>query len=226
VLALVVQHEPSIPGGLVEDWLERRGAVADPYRIATDDRDLDPGPYDLIVTLGSEAAAYDDAVPWIAREQRLLRDAFAADVPVLGICFGGQLLARALGGRALPAERSEIGWIEIESRDPSLVPAGPWLQWHYDTFAVPPGATLLAESPAGPQAYTIGRSLGVQFHPEVTQEIVADWVAASRDELGREGVDPDRLAADARELDAANRERALALFDAFIDRVAPTGAPA
>jgi GMP synthase-like glutamine amidotransferase len=224
--ALVIEHEPDVPAGLVEEWLSGRGADADLCRIATDARDPEPRAYDLIVTLGSVSAAFDDTVPWIAREQQLLRDAFEAGVPVLGICFGSQLLARALGGRAVPAERSEIGWMEIESRDPSLVPGGPWLQWHHDTFTVPAGATRLADSPAGPQAYAIGRSLGVQFHPEVTPRIVADWVAGSRDELDREGVDPDRLLADSRELDHDNRARGVALFDAFLDRVARIGAAA
>ncbi len=224
--ALVIEHEPDVSAGLVDEWLLARGAAADLHRIATDDRDPDPGAYDLIVALGSEAAAFDDAVPWIAREQRLLREAFDTDVPVLGICFGSQSLARALGGRALRAERSEIGWIEIESSDPSLVPAGPWLQWHHDTFTPPAGATVLARSPAGPQAYTIGRSLGVQFHPEVTPEIVADWIAGSRDELDREHVDADRMLADARALDAENRARAIGLFDAFLDRVARIGTAA
>jgi GMP synthase-like glutamine amidotransferase len=221
--ALLIEHDPDVPGGLVDEWLAARGAAADLHRIATDDRDPDPGAYDLIVTLGSEVAAFDDSVPWIAREQRLLREAFDTDVPVLGICFGSQSLARALGGRALRAERSEIGWIEIESSDPSLVPTGPWLQWHHDTFTPPAGATVLAHSPAGPQAYTIGRSLGVQFHPEVTPEIVADWIAGSRDELEREHVDADRMLADARALDAENRARAIGLFDAFLDRVARIG---
>ena len=114
----------------------------------------------------------------------------------------------------------------IESRDPSIVPGGPWLQWHHDTFTVPAGATLLADSPAGPQAYTIGRSLGVQFHPEVTPEIVAGWVTDAREELDRERVDSDRLLADTRRLDGENRAGALALFDAFHDRVALIGAAA
>jgi len=224
--ALVIEHDPDVPAGLVDEWLVGRGSVADLHQIATDARDPDPCAYDLIVTLGSEAAAFDVTVPWIAREQRLLRDAVAADVPMLGICFGSQILARALGGRGLRAERAEIGWMAIESSDPSLVPAGPWLQWHRDTFTPPAGATVLANSPAGPQAYTIGRSLGVQFHPEVTPEIVADWVAGSRDELDRERVDADRMLADARALDADNRARAIALFDVFVDRVARLGAAA
>jgi GMP synthase-like glutamine amidotransferase len=224
--ALVIEHEPDIPGGLVDEWLSGRGAVGTVHRIATDARDPDPRDYDLIVTLGSVAAAFDDSVPWISRELRLLREAFEADVPMLGICFGGQILARALGGRGLRAERAEIGWMAIESRDPSLVPAGPWLQWHHDTFTPPDRATVIAHSPAGPQAFTLGRSLGLQFHPEVTAEIVADWVAGARDELDRERVDADRMLVDARALDADNRARALALFDAFLDRVARIGAPA
>ena len=224
--ALVIEHAPDVSAGLVDEWLSARGAEVDLLRITTNARDPDPGAYDLLVTLGSEAAAFDDAVPWLAREQRLLREAFDADVAVLGICFGSQLLARALGGRALRAERPEIGWIAIESSHPSFVPAGPWLQWHHDTFTAPDGATVLAHSPAGPQAYTIGRSLGVQFHPEVTPEIVADWIAGSREELNRERVDADRMLADARALDSDNRARAIALFDVFLERVARIGAAA
>jgi GMP synthase-like glutamine amidotransferase len=224
--ALVIEHDPDVPAGLVEEWLSGRGAELEVWRIATDSRDPDPRAYDLVVTLGSETAAYDDTVPWVGREQRALRDAFDAEVPVLGICFGSQSLARALGGRAMRAERSEIGWIEIDTRDPSLVPAGPWLQWHHDTFTAPAGASVLGHSPAGPQAYTIGRSMGVQFHPEVTPEIVARWVAGGRGELEREGVDPDGLAAEARDYDDDNRARALALFDVFLDRVARIGAAA
>jgi GMP synthase-like glutamine amidotransferase len=222
--ALVIEHEPDVPAALVDEWLSDRGFIPDLYRIATDSLDRDPRGYDLIVTLGSVVGAYDDTVAWVGREQRLLREAFDADVPMLGICFGSQSLARALGGRAMRADRTEIGWIEIDSFDPSLVPAGPWLQWHQDTFIAPPGATVLARSPAGPQAFTTRRSLGVQFHPEVTAELVAAWAAAARDELERAGVDPDRLAAQARAYDLDNRARALALFDMFLDRVARIGA--
>jgi GMP synthase-like glutamine amidotransferase len=224
--ALVIEHDPDAPAGLVGEWLPERGAEVEVWRVATDSSDPDHRGYDLIVTLGSEVAAYDDTVAWVAREQRMLRDAFDADVPVLGICFGSQSLARALGGRALRADRSEIGWIAIETHDPAFVPAGPWLQWHHDTFTPPGGASVLADSPAGPQAYTIGRSMGVQFHPEVTPEIVANWVAGGRDELDRERVDADRMLADAHALDTDNRARAVALFDAFLDRVARVGAVA
>jgi hypothetical protein len=98
------------------------------------------------------------------------------------------------------------------------------MQWHYDTFTLPPGAALLAESPAGPQVFALRRSLGVQFHPEVTPEIVGWWVRAGRDKLVRAGLDPSRVLADTRELSDQNRLRAWQLLDTFMDRVAGVGA--
>ncbi len=218
--ALVIQHGEDGPGGHVSDWLAAHDARVEVFRIDVDGGDRDPGAYDLIVSLGSERAAYDDTVPWVPRELRILAAAADADVPVLGICFGSQLLARALGGEAMRAEKAEIGWVSIEVLEPSLVGEGPWLQWHYDTFTLPSAAKLLAESPAGPQAYTAGRSLGVQFHPEVTAEIVASWVSQDGDALRREGLDPARVLAETRERDAENRARALQLMDLFVDQVA------
>lgn len=218
--ALVIQHGEDGPGGHVSDWLAARGARLDVFRIDADAGERDPGDYHLVVSLGSERAAYDDNVPWVPRELELLRQAAGQDIPVLGICFGSQLLARALGGEAKRAERAEIGWVPIRTLEPSLVNEGPWLQWHYDTFTLPPGAKLLAESPAGPQAYTAGRSLGVQFHPEVTAEIVAGWVSQDGVALRREGLDPDRLLAETRDRDASNRARAVRLMEVFVDQVA------
>ena len=181
--ALVIQHDDDAPGGLVSDWLNERGAVQDVYPIPADGRSPDPRAYDLVVSLGSEKSAYDDDVAWLGHEVELLQDAARADVPVLGICFGSQILARALGGQALRARQSEIGWVRIRSDDPALIADGPWFQWHHDTFTPPPGAQLLADSSVGPQAYTVGRSLGVQFHPEVTNEIVGEWVSLGGDQL-------------------------------------------
>lgn len=222
--ALVIQHDDNGPAGHVGDWLEARGAEQELWRIRRDHRERDARDYDLIVSLGSEYAAYDDTIPWLALELRLLAAAAAADIAVLGVCFGSQLLARALGGQAMRAARPEIGWVAIHAREPSLVDAGPWMQWHYDTFTPPAGAALLAESAAGPQAFMLGRSLGVQFHPEVTPEIVASWVDAGRGRLARIGLDPDRVLAETREHSDDNRLRAWQLLDAFMDRVAGVGA--
>jgi GMP synthase-like glutamine amidotransferase len=216
--ALVVQHEQPTPGGYIHQWLEERGADQDTYRIDVEEREVDPRDYGMIVSLGSEFAAFDDSIPWLEREKRLLLTATEADVPVLGICFGGQLLARLLGGRSYRGEMAEIGWLPVRSRETSLVANGPWFQWHFDTFTAPPGASLIADSPAGPQAFTHGRSLGLQFHPEVTPEIMDSWVAVYRHELDQEGVDPDRLLEETYERAEATRAAAWRLFDGFLAR--------
>jgi GMP synthase-like glutamine amidotransferase len=218
--ALVIQHEQPTPGGYVSQWLAERGAEQDVYRIDVEARDVDPREFDMIVSLGSEFAAFDDSIPWLEREKQLLVAATQADVPVLGICFGGQLLARVLGGRSYRGDVAEIGWLPVRSREPALVPEGPWFQWHFDTFTPPPGARLLADSPIGPQAYVAGRSLGLQFHPEVTPEIMDAWVAVYRHELDAEGVDPDRLLEETGERAERTRAAAWRLFDGFLARVA------
>jgi GMP synthase-like glutamine amidotransferase len=213
--ALIVEHERATPGGLVYEWIGDHGARVEELRIDIEDREVDPRDYDLIIPLGSEFAAYDDTIPWIEREKKLLRGAVDADVPVLGLCFGGQLLARILGGRCYRANGSEIGWLPVRTKDPAFVPEGPWFQWHFDTFAVPPGARLLARTPLCPQAFALGTSIGLQFHPEASPEIIGGWIRSGRDSLGRAGVDPEALRAQTDAAGAAARERAYTLFDAI-----------
>ena len=218
--ALIVQHEAPTPPGLVSDWLAQRAASVDVLRIDLEDHVPDPRDYDLIVSLGSEFPAFDDSVPFIGRETQLIQQAVSADVPFLGLCFGGQLMARVLGGRSFRADRSEIGWLPVRTNDPELVGEGPWFQWHFDSFTLPPGARLIAETDIGPQAYLIGRSLGLQFHPEVTPEIMAAWVGAYRHELDAEGVDPDALLEETRRRAATARANAERLLNAYLDSVA------
>ncbi|TMC42869.1 MAG: type 1 glutamine amidotransferase [Chloroflexi bacterium] len=217
--ALIVQHEEPTPPGLVSEWLDQRAAAVDILRIDVDDRVPDPRDYRLIVSLGSEFAAFDDSIPFIRRETELLRQAAAADVPVLGLCFGGQLMARALGGQSFRAGRSEIGWLPVRTNDPELIAQGPWFQWHFDTFTLPPGARLLAETDVGPQAYVIGRSLGLQFHPEVTPEIMDAWVQSYRHELDADGVDPDALLEETRRRAPVSRRLALRLLNRYLDAI-------
>lgn len=216
--ALVIQHEQPTPGGYIHQWLEERDADQDVYRIDIEDRAVDVREYGMVVSLGSEFAAFDDSIPWIEKEKQLLLDAARAEVPVLGICFGGQLLARVLGGESFRGEIAEIGWLPVRSQDQALVSDGPWFQWHFDSFTAPHGARLIADSVAGPQAYTIGGSLGVQFHPEVTPEIMDAWVVAYRHELDQEGVDPDRLLTETYDRAEQSRAAAWRLFDGFFER--------
>jgi GMP synthase-like glutamine amidotransferase len=217
---LILQHEEPTPPGHVTDWLAEHDASVDVFRIDVDDREVDPTGYDLIVSLGSEFAAFDDSKSFVPREARLMRTAIDADVPVLGLCFGGQMLARALGGEVFRSTESEIGWLPVESRDRELVPAGPWFQWHFDSFTLPPDATVIAESEAGPQAFVFGRSLGLQFHPEVTTQIMDEWVRAYRHELDADGVDPDALLEETKERANESRRMAWQLFERFLRDVA------
>jgi GMP synthase (glutamine-hydrolysing) len=182
---------------------------------------LTPDGYDLIVVMGSEAAAYDDGVSWIAPELTMLKQAIAKDVPVLGICFGGQLLARALGAEVRRAPAPERGFIRVRSSDTDLVPAGPWMGFHYDEFLLPPGATPVAQNDACQQAFTLGPHLGLQFHPEISPETFDTWRKSWPDSgasLLAEGVD---MAAIAREVDDRAEQSAAAcgrLFSAFWSR--------
>ena len=220
VQALILQHEEPTPPGHVTAWLEDHGADADTLRIDIDDRAVDPTEYDLIVSLGSEFAAFDDTKPFVTRETELLRRAVDADVPVLGLCFGGQMLARVLGGRGFRGEESEIGWLPVRTKDPELIPEGPWFQWHFDSFTLPPGATLVADSDVGPQAFVAGRSLGLQFHPELTTEIMDDWVRVYRHELDADGVPPDELLEETKRRAPESARMARQLLDRFWDDVA------
>jgi GMP synthase-like glutamine amidotransferase len=155
----------------------------------------------------------------VAAELALLARAIDEDIPVLGLCFGGQALAAVLGGTVEPAPTPELGWTEIETDEPELVPPGPWLEWHYDRFSTPPGATEIARTGAATQAFRHGRHLGVQFHPETTVEIVADWAASDHERVAALGhADADKLIAATPEQREAARAAAFALFDGFLAR--------
>lgn len=218
--ALILQHEEPTPPGFLGEWLKGRRAEVDVLRIDIEEEVPDPRRYDLVASLGSEFAAFDDTKPFIPREANLLREALDAGVPVLGLCFGGQLLARVAGGTSFRAEQAEIGWAPVRTKDPDLIPTGPWFNWHFDSFTLPPGARLIAETDVGPQAYVIGRSLGLQFHPEVTPEIMDSWVKAYRHELDGDGVDPDALLEETHRIAPEVRRRSEHLFDRFLTEIA------
>ena len=211
------------PAGLLTGWLAEQSASVDTLRIDEDPRLVDPRQYDLVVSLGSELAAYDDSIPWVSREVFFLEDAIEADVPVLGLCFGAQMLARVLGASGHRAAKAEIGWIRIKTSQPDLVAEGPWFEWHFDTFTAPPGADVIAETDVGPQAYVAGRSLGVQFHPEVTTEIVEGWMKGSERQLNAVGVDPKALLDDTRRRAAEAKQATWRLLSSFRDLVVLRG---
>jgi GMP synthase-like glutamine amidotransferase len=139
---------------------------------------------------------------------------------VLGVCFGAQALARALGGAVTRMADPEIGWVRVDSDDPELIEPGPWFQWHFDAFTVPPGAVRLAWNQAAPQAYRVGRSLGVQFHPEITAPGIEKWLDnGGESEARAHGVDPAALVAEARSQEAASRVRADSLIEKYLVKI-------
>ena len=161
-------------------------------------------------------SVHDDAVAhWVEPELEFLRAADRIDVPVLGLCFGAQMLAAAHGAAVLPGHRPEVGWLTVESRD-VLIERGPWLQWHFDVFEVPLGAELLASSPAGPQAIRLRRNLGLQFHPEADRHVLEGWFADDLDQIVDLGMDPEALLTEADRERSAARERADRLVDAVL----------
>ncbi|MFJ1561942.1 type 1 glutamine amidotransferase [Streptomyces mirabilis] len=233
--ALVVRHDHASLPGWIGERLTEHGYVLHEVTVVPSDRHHSPNvdftfpdivDYDLLVPLGAPWSVYDRAAigSWIDGELALLRDAHTLDFPVLAICFGAQALATALGGTVRPAPRPEIGWMTVESHEPGLVPAGPWFQLHFDHFSIPPGALELARSAVGPQAFRIGRSLGVQFHPELTEEILQLWIGMGLAQKPRTlGLDPDELLARTQALREMSRQRARDLVDAFLTQVVEAG---
>jgi GMP synthase (glutamine-hydrolysing) len=204
---LVVQNSRSAPVGLLGDYLTEFGA--DLVTVTPPDGDplpVDAEGFDSVVVLGGPQSAADDGTsPYIPRLLDLMRGFADANRPILGICLGAQLLARAHGERVYKHDLMERGFKPVTSTpagidDPVIGSLGPVrhiMQWHYDTFDLPKDAVLLATGPdCANQAFRLGDSqYGLPFHPEVNSEIVRDWVARFRaegasqdqvDEIGRE----------------------------------------
>lgn len=222
---LVVRHHDVDSAGFIGEAFREHGAELD-VRLFPDDGPL-PGldGVDHIVVLGA-IPSVNDGHPWIADEIAWLRTADAAGVPVLGICFGGQTLCVMAGGRVERAPRQEIGWTHVASVAPDLVPPGPWLEFHYDRCVPPESGRVLAASDLCVQAFTIGRHLGVQFHPEVDGPLLKLWLDAHTDsDPVSLGIDPGQFLADTIREEPAARDRTARLVEAFLrlSRSSPAG---
>jgi GMP synthase-like glutamine amidotransferase len=213
---LIRQHGDTGPPGVLGEWLDARGLAWEVDSSWLGAPAPDPADHEFVVSLGSKHSPRDTHEPAVAAELQLLRRAVDGDVPVLGLCFGAQALAVVLGGTVEPAPVPELGWREIETDVPALVPAGPWLEWHYERFTTPPGAEELARTADAVQAFRLGPHLGVQFHPESTTDIVAGWARKDAARLAALGIDDgEALLAAPPERRQAARDAAFRLFDAF-----------
>ena len=231
--ALFIEHDPASPGGPVWRQFEKRGYEICRFNVVNRENYKTPNvtvkfpdfnEFDVIVPMGSPWGVWEDERigNWLLPELEYIRAAHNAGIPILGICFGGQLLARALGGDVAPGPRAEIGWHVIMSDDESLIERGPWFQYHFDRWTLPPKATEIAKTPVASQAFVCGRSLALQFHPEVERAVLDQWLLFDEScvKIEHAGYDHNLLLAHTSYEEANAGERAAQLVDNFLDRVA------
>ncbi len=221
--ALVIRHHEEDRAGLVGEALEERGFVLRTELMDENSPTPDLDEVDLLVVLGSKHAVYDPEVEaaWFGRELGLLADAGRREVPIFGICFGAQALCRHHGGIVRRADEAEIGWFEVDPVASVPLPAGPWFEYHFDRCELPESAQLWASSPRAVQAFAIGRDVGVQFHPEVDEHQLADWMGAGGAQETRDlGLDPDGLLARTAAETPAARARVAQLVDLVLAHIA------
>ncbi len=229
---LVIQHDHVSPPGPIGERFADHGYDVVLHPVVGREDYHSPGvttefprfaDFDAVVAMGAPWSTYDEGLigSWVRPELDRLCQADRDGVPVLGICFGGQLLATAHGGEVTASATPELGWEEVESDDEDIVPAGPWFQWHYDRWTLPPGAHELARNAAASQAFVLRRNLAVQFHPELTSSMLEGWLANGGAAAAlRHGHDLGLLLDRARARDAEGRRRAHRLVDGFLAHVA------
>jgi GMP synthase (glutamine-hydrolysing) len=233
--AVVIRHVHFEDLGGFAPVLERQG-----YQVRYLDPGLDELPAaaaddaDMVIVLGGPIGAYeDDLYPFLHDELALIGRRLAGGRPLLGVCLGAQLIARALGARVYPGAAKEIGWSPL-----TLTDAGresplrsldnlPVLHWHGDTFDLPEGAVRLASTPiCANQAFAVGgRVLALQFHPEAAEAGFERWLVGHACEIaGAPGVTVPGLRAQARELAANAAASGQACLDAWLAGLEPVAA--
>jgi GMP synthase (glutamine-hydrolysing) len=156
--------------------------------------------YAAIVILGGPMAVYDN-LPYLQKEQDLIKDAMKNNTPVLGVCLGSQLIAQAAGGKVYKGKQKEIGMSSVY-----VTPASSndifrgvtdktvrVFQWHGDTYDLPSNAKMLAYTDLYPQAFRIGSAVGIQFHLEVDKALIESWMREYSAEVSAEKIDPKSI---------------------------------
>jgi GMP synthase (glutamine-hydrolysing) len=226
VRVLSVVHGPEARAELFAPVVEKAGHALDEWSFSWDRRPPRPiDSYDAYLVFGGAMHPDQDALhSWMEDEVAWLQELLATERPVLGVCLGVQLLARAAGAEVRRLDEAEIGWIDVElnaagERDPvlgSMPRRFPGLVWHQYTYDVPDGAIELARTERTTQAFRLGEACwGVQFHPEVTAVQLDRWTADFEDPPP----DPEGLRAATREHIGAWNALGRTLCGAFLDAV-------
>ena len=209
-------------GILMDTWDVQNDSVGKP--------DLDRlEQYSGMISLGAHAGVLEEAKhPWMSHERKVMQWALETETPLLGLCFGSQLLASAAGGRVYKADTGEFAWTRVEmlpeaANDPVIGALGETadaFQFHYDSIELPENAVLLGESAGTTEAFRVGSSAwATQFHPEVGLSQQLAWLSTYRGAFMREGIDIDKQIAKSHELAASYRKQAWDLSAAFAKQV-------
>ena len=230
---LFIEHDHVSEGGPIWEQFVRRGYEITRFNIVSESEFNKPNvtvewpdllTFNVVVPMGSPWGVWEEKRigNWLLPELKLIREVHNAGIPILGICFGGQLMARALGGSVARGEAAEVGWYEIESDDTALLAAGPWFQYHWDRWQLPPGAREIARTSIASQAFTYGRTLALQFHPEIDPHVLDIWLEMEGGcaEVEGEGLVVENLRQQTREQELRSNQRAYDLVDRFLDQVA------
>jgi GMP synthase (glutamine-hydrolysing) len=188
--------------GTLEDFLESDGYVLHKILAPEDPIPQSAIEFSAIILLGGPMSVYE-GIPYLTKEQFLIRDAYRRNIPVLGVCLGSQLIAGALGGTVFRGAKKEIGWYDVKVTDKGLDSLFKGLekkelrvfQWHGDTYTLPQDAVVLAYTDLYPQAFRIGSAYGLQFHLEVTTDMIKVWTEEYRSEIRREGIELEKIKA-------------------------------
>jgi len=204
-LALAIRHIAFEDLGTFEDVLHEHGFAVRYVEAGVDDlSSLDVREPDLLVMLGGPIGAYEEAAyPFVLDQVRIAERRLSVGKPILGVCLGAQIMARALGARVYPGPAKEIGWTPLTlteaGRASCIAPLDgaltSMLHWHGDTFDLPAGATLLASTALTPnQVYSVGRTaLAFQCHAEVRTKFIERWLVGHACELAHAGISPAAL---------------------------------
>lgn len=185
--------------------------------------------YSGIISMGAHAGVLEESKhAWMSHERKIMQWALDTETPLLGLCFGSQLLASAAGGRIFKAEAGEFAWTKVDmlpeaSNDPVIGTLGATVdafQFHYDNIELPKNAVLLGESNGTIEAFRVGSSAwATQFHPEVGLSQQLAWLSTYRGAFIREGIDINEQIAKSHELAGSYRKQAWDLSEAFAKQV-------